>query len=66
MKGAVGASGATTAPATSPRAKISCGSRLEIDPEQGHHDVAVAQKSGTNMEPWYVEAWTKACVTPPM
>ena len=27
--------------------------------------MAVAQKTGTKMEPWQVETWTKTCVTPP-
>ena len=29
------------------------------------HQMAVAQKTGTKMEPWEVEKWTKTCATPP-
>ena len=32
----------------------------------GKTNMAVAQKTGTKMEPWQVEAWTKTCVTPPV
>ena len=28
--------------------------------------LAVAQKTGTNMEPWQVETWSKTRVTPPV
>ena len=31
--------------------------------ERYFNHMAVAQRTGTNMEPWYVETWTKTCVT---
>ena len=31
-----------------------------------HPDMAVAQKTGTKMEPWQVETWTKICGLPLM
>ena len=30
-----------------------------------YEHMAVAQKTGTKMNPWQVETWTKTCVTPP-